>query len=544
MIRLPAPSPTRHLLAELQSLAALASSQPEIIVRTGTNGCPWSFNWATRVITTNPDDLALRPPDYCRGLILHESAHAAITRLGDIVPPERNVAWLRHLLNVVEDCRIENWLLRRFPGSAPWIRLYNNHLLGHASPSTAARIAADPAAAFLAGLLDRWWNPTPILKLHPAANVALDGIWPHFQKAAAAFPPARAEVPFAIARAYQHHPVSLCYESADHQTPPSPKEREIRMRQYLAWSIVWQHLAPAFLELLQDPDSEPTWNDINDADRKAHVSDIALGGTIVNHAGRLHRGGNDHTELSSGAAQIYEQAVTSNGRLIEDCAAVLLRVLTGGFRHRRSRFHSSGQRIDLRVAMQCEADPRHYDRLWERTQQHPQPDPAFVVAVDASGSMRGQKSAATFDALVVIREICLRIDIPLSIISFNRNVRVLQSAEHPRDPEIHARLAGLLEPVGGTFLCPALLAAADILHQCSRRHRHLWILSDGMTQQEERARTILDAIRADGTRVHGLGLASKGIRKVIPDAAVHLSPADLPAVFTRLLRAHIMPRQR
>jgi hypothetical protein len=527
------------LLAELQSLAALASSQPDIIVRTGNGGCPWSFNWATRVITTNPDDLAQRPPDYCRGLILHESAHAAITRLSDIVPPEKNQGWLRHLLNVVEDCRIENWLLQRFPGSAPWIRLYNNHLLGHASADTATRVATDPAAAFLSGLLDRWWNPSPILKLHPTADAAIDGIWPYFQQAVAAFPPARAEVPSAIARAYQHHPVSLCYESADRQAPPTPKEREIRMRQHHFWSIVWQRLVPVFIELLQHPDSEPTWGDIQLADRRAQISDSADTNTIVNHSGLLFYHGDQEPNLSSGASKTYEQAVARNGQLIEDCAAILLRFLTGGFRHRRSRFHSSGQRIDLRIAMQCEADPRHYDRLWQRTQHHPQPDPAFVVAVDASGSMRGEKSAATFDALVVIREICLRIDIPLSIISFNRNTRILQAAGNPRDPEIPARLAGLLQPVGGTLLCPALMAAADILRQCSRKHRHLWVLSDGMTQQQDKARALLDTIRADGTRVHGLGLASKGIRMLIPDAAVRLRPNDLPGFFSRTLQNQI-----
>jgi hypothetical protein len=42
-------------------------------VEVGEPDCPWSFNWATRIITTNPEDLALRAPDYCRGLILHES---------------------------------------------------------------------------------------------------------------------------------------------------------------------------------------------------------------------------------------------------------------------------------------------------------------------------------------------------------------------------------------------------------------------------------------------------------------------------------------
>jgi hypothetical protein len=83
------------------------------------------------------------------------------------------------------------------------------------------------------------------------------------------------------------------------------------------------------------------------------------------------------------------------------------------------------------------------------------------------------------------------------------------------------------------------MAAADILRQCSRKHRHLWVLSDGMTLQEDRAREMLDAIRADGTRVHGLGLGSKGIRRVIPNAAANLRPTDLPAVFTHILQNQI-----
>lgn len=527
------------MLSELQSLAALASSEPEISVIRGEPGCPWSFNWDRRVITANPEDLELRPPDYCRGLILHEAAHAAITRYNRIVPAE----WLPRLhllLNTIEDCRIETWLQLRFEGCQPWIRLYNNHLFGKSTTATQHRVATDPAAAFLSGILNRWWSQAPELTLHPEAATALDRIWPHFEAAVATHPPARAAVPASLLAEYAAHPVSLCFPAADRHSPPTTAECEIRILQHRMWSITWRHIVPEFLKLLSHPDSEPTRIQIE----RMGAALVASENGIPQDAQLLParaRPGTGRGEFSTGERSTYTAARSRHGALIESCGEVLLRFLTAESRPKTTRFHRSGHRLDLRVAMQFEADPRLHNRLWHRTSSAFHPDPAFIVAVDSSGSMRGGRARATFDALVILRETCLRLGIPLGILSFNKDTRILQTLDNPHDPAIESRLAGILQPSGGTDLSPALTLASRLLTACPNRHRHLWILSDGETANPDEARRLLRSIRADGTRIHGLGLGedSREIATLIPGSPTNLQPHQLPATFANLLRGAI-----
>jgi Mg-chelatase subunit ChlD len=528
------------MLPELQSLAALASSEPEISVVRGEPGCPWSFNWESRVITAKPEDLDLRPADYCRGLILHESAHAAITRIDRIVPKQM-LPRLHMLLNAIEDCRIETWLQLRFEGCKPWIRLYNNHLFGKSSAITNHRVCTDPAAAFFSGMLDRWWNLNPLLQLHPEAAASLDRIWLHFKRAVAAHPSARADLPASIFHSYASHPVSLCYLAADRQSPPSPVECEIRMCQHRMWSITWQHIVPEFLKLLDHPDSGMTRRQIEQMciDGTAHRDGTRQ--CSVHH--RRSRPGRGRGVFTAGQSSAYSASRARHGTLIESCSDVLLRFLHAESRPKTTRFHRSGQRLDLRVAMQFEADPRLHDRLWHRSTLPLHPDPAFVVAVDSSASMAGEKATATFDALVILREACLRLGIPLSILAFHSSASILQEIDNPRQAAIESRLAGLLSPSGGTDMTRALTLASRILKKCPNRHRHLWILSDGETSNPQEARRILRAIRVGGTTIHGLGLGdqSSEIATLIPGAATMLSPHLLPSTFAALLRGSIIP---
>lgn len=536
-----------NLLPELQSLAALASSDPEVRLESGEPGCQWSFNWSTRTITGKPEDLALRPSDYCRGLILHESAHAALTRLGDIVPPALYQADLHPLLNVVEDCRIENWLQQRFPGCRPWIRLYNDWLFADPSEEARARLAADPAGGFLAGLLDRWWNQTPVLTLHPEAAAALAEVVPHFDAAVAAFPDPALPDPVRMRAAYRSHPVSLCFRARDRESDPTPEECLIRMLQHRMWGICWRHIVPVFRRLLEHPDSEPTRRSIAVLEAGAAMARLLgnagpplAAGSPPNGTGRP-RAGTRQVTRREGPATDYHRSIARHGPLIESSAAALLRVLTVDSRPQRTRFHPSGSLPDLRVAMQAEADARLYVRLWQRTTLPRHPDPAFVLLIDRSGSMRGEKAAATFDALVVMREVCLRLGIPLTIIAFGLDAAILQSCHQPMAPGVPAALAGLLQPTGGTDIRPALNLACRSLAASPNRHLHLWILSDGETSEPAQPRRHLQTLRAGGVMVHGLGLGpdSDGLTQLVPKARTGLAPRHLPGLFTELLRHQV-----
>ena len=191
--------------------------------------------------------------------------------------------------------------------------------------------------------------------------------------------------------------------------------------------------------------------------------------------------------------------------------------------------------------MQFEADPRYSEKLWQRTTLPQHPDPAFVLLIDRSGSMRGAKAEVSFAALVVMREVCLRLGIPLSIIAFDAQARVLQSCDTPHAPGVLAKLAGLLKPGGGTHISPALDLAKRFFAESPHRHQHLWILSDGDTQQLEDAQRQLRTIRSSGVMIHGLGLGpdSQEIATLVSGAQTGLTPQQLPSVFAQLLRANL-----
>ena len=530
-----------NMLSELQSLAALASSLPDITVETGEPGCPWSFNWATRIITADPADLTLRPPDYCRGLILHEAAHGAITRIGDIVPRDIMQAepGLHHLLNVVEDCRIENWLQQRFPGCRPWVRLYNDRLLATPpSPRSRLKPASDPAGGFLMGLLSQWWNETPACELHPLSLAGIAEVKPHFDQAVAAFPAPLPPDAAKVLALYAGHPVAACYRAADRDHFPSPEECVIRMTQHRMWMLTWAEIVPVFRRLLDHPDSEPTrqWMAAHAA---SHSGSARHCGPAVSDAG-TQDGGSTTPSLSD---QAYAEALARHGALIESCAAVVLRQLIDESRPKTTRFHRSGNQLDLRVAMQFEADPRLCDRLFQRRTLPAHPDPVFIVVADESASMEGERAKATFEATVVLREVCLRLGIPLAILGFGSRTRRIQGWADQDSPEVRGKVAALLDPTAcSTRLQQALDGAMGLQmrlpEDCQAR---IWILSDGQVSDPNEVRGSIMGFRMSGIPVHGIGLGpdSHGLARIIPKAAVGIRPEDLPGVFAQMLQSQI-----
>lgn len=530
-----------NLLPELQSLAALASSLPDITVEVGEPDCPWSFNWATRIITINPEDLALRAPDYCRGLILHEAAHGAITRYGQIVPRDlmESEPGFHHLLNVVEDCRIENWLQQRFPGCRPWIRLYNDRLLtSPADPSARARLAGDPAGGFLLGLLSEWWREEAPCDLHPLSVAAIAEVKPHFNQAVEAFPEPTPPSAETVRRLYASHPVAACYRAADRDGDPTAMECVIRMTQHRMWTITWNNIAPVFRRLLEHPDSEPTRRFLAESAQRQTGSPI--------HAGTPQAGSReDDADPPLPSEKAYIDAVARHGGLIESCAEVVLRQLIEASRPKTSRFHRSGNLLDLRVAMQFEADPRQHDRLFQRRTLPTHPDPAFIIVADESSSMEGERARATFDAVVVLREVCLRLGIPLAILGFGSQTRRIQDWNDENSPETRRKVSALLRPTGNSSDIQSTLDSAMGLHMrlpdsCQSR---IWILSDGEVTNPTEVRRRIMGFRMSGIPVHclGLGPESHGLTKIIPKAHVCIRPEDLPGVFSELLPSQISP---
>lgn len=81
----------------------------------------WAWDPTRRVLLVSEQDLAKRGPDFCAGVIAHEIGHAWITRYHLFEVPFASPRSLGHLLNCLEDPRVNTWIRARYPGARAWL---------------------------------------------------------------------------------------------------------------------------------------------------------------------------------------------------------------------------------------------------------------------------------------------------------------------------------------------------------------------------------------------------------------------------------------
>ncbi|MFZ4580397.1 MAG: hypothetical protein ACOYOB_18590, partial [Myxococcota bacterium] len=85
----------------------------------------WSWNARTRTLRIGREALESKSLASCAGLVAHELGHCAISsyqREADpLRPPNLPRDIWNTLLNVLEDPRVEGWMMRSLPGSRQWI---------------------------------------------------------------------------------------------------------------------------------------------------------------------------------------------------------------------------------------------------------------------------------------------------------------------------------------------------------------------------------------------------------------------------------------
>ena len=550
----PGPAPGRRVacksaadrslfIDELEQLARLAAFRPNLRMVVGRPGSDWFFNWETETISIDGGRLETESEDFTRGLVLHESAHAAITRLGAIVPlgllKDRR---LFALLNVVEDCRIETWMMRiRFPGCRPWVRDYNDRLF---TPVLAADIERPPAAQFLNGILTRWWFGEAVGPMGGEARQALDSVWPAIERVLEALPPSP-DALGDVSRAYARSPVSRCYTVLDEQIPPDTFEQAIRMAQYKMWSIVHQDILPVYLRLLPQEDNlGKSLLDYFSLLEEAISSRHLLGSPPSENAARsnlytrLRRRDRNESPLAPTGQDPYLRAWREQYAAIELLADNLLRLFQARGRSRLRAGCPWGTRLDLRAAMRLEADPQLYDRLWSRPLVPERIDPHFSVVIDRSGSMRGERIEQTFRGAVLLCEVCRRVGLPLNIYAFGSQADRLLHHDETLSSGVRAGLGSLPESAhGGTNLTAALeLVAADVASS-PYQDRFVFLLSDGEPDHAESAREQIARLAEDDITLVGLGLGPETLRlrELLPHSRVNLSASELPGALATLL---------
>lgn len=513
----PIPFESLELVAELGHLARMVSQRGEVRLTLGKPGCGWSFNWHEARVVADPDWLTDRSPEACRGVVVHEAAHAALTRLQSFLTPA-TLARYRWLLNAVEDCRIEAWAKVAMPGTAAWIRAVNDEALEESRswPVPEARIDQ-----YCRGILEQWWVGAPVTVTHRAVYAALAASTGAIAEAVACIPPPGARDRAAVVGA-----------------------------QRAMWRVVERDLVPRFEELLQADLRE------GKVERRAldpYEVDARRRGRsrrgATNRAGARGRLGRERGDLGERPAASptsgprgervdpgllrYREALARMAPLVERASGELLRILVERARTRWSGGHATGPRLDLRRAMAAEADPRRCHEAWQRAHPSDRRRAAIAILIDASGSMAGERMDAAFDALVVLLEATQRAGVPVGVWSFTHAPFLEHAAGAALDDAARTRLGKLRVEDGGTAYAEPLEAALEHLEASGAAQRIVFLLSDGEPSDEEPAREAIAKLEERGVHAIALGMGPEtdALAGLFETAAVNL---DAHAVAERL----------
>jgi hypothetical protein len=141
--------------------------------------------------------------------------------------------------------------------------------------------------------------------------------------------------------------------------------------------------------------------------------------------------------------------------------------------------------------------------------------------------MQGERIEATVQAIVLLVEVCQRVDIPLTVFTFSIECDLLIASHDTLNYETQSRIGNLItSPCGGTRLEPALEKVQDHLSTLTFSENYLVLLTDGQHSEGENPGHVIQQLQRSGVRVLGLGLGpnSDALLEFLPTSRVNIEP--------------------
>jgi hypothetical protein len=424
----------------------------------------------------------------------------------------------------------------RFPGATPWIRAYNDVFYGF---NRGQPLPQSRQVQFLLGILELWWYGTTAAGTLPEVLAALDACRGSVAAATACQPPLDDD-PDGILASQR-----AMWEIVRDRILPT-WERLVAMDRSEGIKRLASSELSAFAERTGCPSRRWTRGSARLRPRSARSR---LRGTLreVPRPVELPTAPrNDAADAASPEGERQREAFESTqsdgtdsylaawrriASVADRLGDELLRVLVPRQRMRWSAGHPWGPRLELRRAMQFEADPQAYRSLWCRPVLPHRRDPAVLLLVDRSASMRHDGLIdRAFEGTVLLTEVCRRIGVPASVWSFANLVREELEWDAVIDGPARRRL-GLLPDTcdGNTDMAAALTVVG---RRFAVRHgdpKLLFVISDGEPDKHDATLAAVSRLEADGIVTVGLGLGpgTAGLARFFQNAVTEIPPERL-----------------
>lgn len=499
------------LLRELQSLASQVTGE-EVSLIEGDAGANWSWNWVDRVITVDPEYLTEKSADVCRAILLHESAHCAITRIHHVFPVERRQLY-QDLLNVLEDLRIESWLASTFPGCAQWLHTANALIFQVVS---ASRWPASYQIQFLRAILETAHSGEMPTGVAPCVRTALE------------------ETREAITAQTACHPGIARGRAA---------ARETLNAQQRMLAIFEDKIRPVWERLVA----------LDECAGRPRITTLGAKDSLHSNGPQNKRiarakaanAGNGESISSETLKRGYMARQRALSRLIDTVANEFIHLFDTNSRQKLLLNQRSGEAIHIRTAMQAEADPRLHDKVWSRRLRHKRFDPLVVLALDISGSMRGENFDAAFDGVVLLSEVCLRSGLPLALWSFNNKTRQILDPHGQCDSPARRRKIDFLRSQcgGGTAMETALALIHSSQEITQFANPIVFVISDGQPSDESSTVAQINKFEAERIPLIGIGIGpeTREMASLFKNAVVDVNVASVASTLCHAVRQALLP---
>lgn len=242
-----------------------------------------------------------------------------------------------------------------------------------------------------------------------------------------------------------------------------------------------------------------------------------------------------------GEKTAYDRAYAAVKPMIDLLADDIDRLFLPKRHPRWSGHFPVGGRLDLRKAMQVEAQPELYTELWERKTIPEKRDYSFTILIDLSGSMGGKTIEETFKGVVLLVEALARVGIDVEILGFQNKLIEFKNFDDQLDDNVRHKMNGMplevmnINPGGNNGADwnddgYAVETAAKRLGERTSREKFLVVFSDGEPAPSDAhagkrwdLSKVVEKIRAEkNVRPVGVGLGAETehVRKYYPNSVV------------------------